>query len=390
MDKVLHTNTEELKRLGAIHTALEIYNQPHLWRETYEILLKNYDGLKSFLKRAYSQNNLRILLSGAGSSAFIGDVLEGIFQKYMGKCINAIPTTELVTHPNYYLGQEGTTLLISFARSGNSPESIKAIELAEQFCKNVYHLIITCNSEGQLAQNNNSKENRYILLMPEEANDKALAMTGSFTSMLLSGILIARLDELKALKNEIEILIQSASHLLNKYTDILKEASEFNFKRAVFLGSGFLKGIAKESHLKLQELTDGKIICKHDTFLGFRHGPKAVINEETLVVFLFSNVDYVLKYEKDLVQSVNQGRKSLCSIGIMENDIDDAEVDIKIKLAVDDNKIDETLLSVLSVLPAQILGFFKSLNLGLKPDNPSESGMITRVVQGVKVYPYEE
>jgi tagatose-6-phosphate ketose/aldose isomerase len=162
-----------------------------------------------------------------------------------------------------------------------------------------------------------------------------------------------------------------------------------DFNRAVFLGSGMLKGVARESQLKLQELTDGKVICKYDSFLGFRHGPKAVINEKTLIVYLFSNSSYARDYEIDLVKGTNEGRKTLCSIGLMEEDLHLPQLDLKIVLSENGKKLDEDFLSVVSVLPAQLLAFYKSINLGLKPDSPSDSGMIHRVVQGVKIYPYK-
>lgn len=390
MERYFGINEEGLKKLGATHTAKEISNQPNLWLETFERLRENQGELKKFLEKVYSQNKLQILLTGAGTSAFIGDVLEAIFQKFTGNSTNAIPTTDLVTHPDYYFTEEGSTLMVSFARSGNSPESVKAKELADRFCKNIYHLIITCNPDGQLARNNNSKNNTYVLFMPPEADDKGLAMTGSFTSMLLSGLLVARINEIEKLKPQVELLSDYGKLIIEKYSADLKKISELDFKRAIFLGSGIFRGIARESHLKLQELTDGKIICKHDSFLGFRHGPKAVINEESLIVYLFSNVKYVQQYEKDLVESVNEGRKALLSIGVMESIIEDVDIDLKLSLSRSDSKIDEAFLTVVSVLPAQILGFYKSINLGLKPDNPSESGMISRVVQGVKIYPYDK
>ena len=160
------------------------------------------------------------------------------------------------------------------------------------------------------------------------------------------------------------------------------------FKRAVFLGSGLLKGIARESQLKLQELTDGKVICKYDSFMGFRHGPKAVIDDDTLIIYLFSNNHYANLYEIDLVNAISESRKNLFTIGIMEKNIDSVKVDLRIVLSQNGKKIQEEFLPVVSVLPAQLLGLYKSLNLGLNPDSPSASGMIHRVVQGVNIYPY--
>ena len=151
-----------------------------------------------------------------------------------------------------------------------------------------------------------------------------------------------------------------------------------------------MQGVAKESHLKLQELTDGKVICKYDSYLGFRHGPRAVVDQETLLVFLFSNDPYVRNYELDLVSAFANGEKGLYRIGIMEENIDNIDLDLKIVLSENNSRLEEEFLAICSVLPAQILGFFKSILFGLKPDNPSASGAITRVVQGVQIYPYQK
>ena len=175
---------------------------------------------------------------------------------------------------------------------------------------------------------------------------------------------------------------------VKEYLAELKEVANLDFKRAVFLGSGALLGTARESHLKVQELTDGQVICKYDSFLGFRHGPKAVIDSSTLLVYLFSNNDYVHQYESDLVQTIHAGEKGLYNIGVYETNGEYLGLDMKIELSGGSEKLDEEFLSVCSVLPAQILGFFKSLQLGLTPDSPSITGTITRVVEGVTIYPF--
>jgi tagatose-6-phosphate ketose/aldose isomerase len=261
------------------------------------------------------------------------------------------------------------------------------MDLGNKFCKKLYHLIITCNSRGKLACNKNTN-GTFVFILPQRANDQGLAMTGSFTSMLLSGLLISRLSVLHELRWQVEKLAVYGRIILSEYVGKLKYVSNLDFKRAVFLGSGPLLGTARESHLKLQELTDGQVICKYDSFLGLRHGPKAVIDSSTLLVYLFSNNDYVHQYEVDLVKTINSGEKGLYSIGVYETDGEYLGIDLKIELSSGGEKIDEEFLSVCSVLPAQILGFFKSLNLGLKPDSPSITGTITRVVEGVTIYPF--
>ena len=369
-------------------TELEITGQPELWKKLLHSYLSERNSLRKYLVNIFNNHNVEIILTGAGTSAFIGDVLLGAFQKNIDNHIIAVATTDLITHPETFFKKNKTYLVISFARSGNSPESFQAITLSEALSKKVFHLIITCNEESELLRTISTKDH-FTFLMPSDADDKGLAMTGSFTSMLLAGILLSRLNNDDDFEDQINILCNYGNRILVDYSERLQNIAAMDFNRAVFLGSGMHKGIARESHLKLQELTDGKVICKYDSFMGFRHGPKAVVHDKTLVTYLFSNSDYVNQYEVDLVKSVATGRKNLYSIGVMEKDLAISDLDLKIVLSDNGKKLDEDFLSVVSVLPAQLLGFFKSMELGLNPDSPSDSGMIHRVVQGVNIYPYE-
>ncbi len=352
-------------------TESEILGQPELWLKLWKSYQSTKQELKKYLSSILDGEDIRIILTGAGTSAFIGDVLLGIFNKSFSNPISAVATTDLITHPELYFNKSNKYLLISFARSGNSPESSQIILLAEELSKQVYHIIITCNKESELTKTISTK-NHFTFLMPPEADDKGLAMTGSFTTMLLAGLLISRINYDDGLDEQFNILYKYGNKILNGYLKEIQKVASLDFKRAVFLGSGMLKGIARESHLKLQELTDGKVICKYDSFMGFRHGPKAVMDEDTLLVYLFSNNQYASLYELDLVNTISSGRKNLFSIGVMEEEINSANVDLKIVLSENGIKLQEDFLTVVSVLPAQLLGFFKSLDLGLKPDYPSD------------------
>lgn len=194
--------------------------------------------------------------------------------------------------------------MVSFARSGDSPESLVAVNLGEKIFSEIYHPIITRNPKGQLALNANGS-NSYVLWMPANANDKGLAMKGSFSTMLLAGLLVLDLLNLERNKDYVAKLSTYGDTILSKYSESLQKIAALSFNRIVFQVPGSLKGIARESQLKVTELSNGRVIGKYDSFLGRRHGLKAVIDESTLVVYLFSNDDFVNKYEYDLVSSIN-------------------------------------------------------------------------------------
>ncbi len=382
--KYLGVDSERLIEQGAIHTAREISQQPELWQSIWKKMQKSKPELESFLRRVLPDIK-QIVLTGAGTSAYIGLSLVGMMQRRFGVATVAIASTDLVSHPKDYLQRDVPTLLISFARSGNSPESVATVALAEELCRTCYHLIITCNAEGQLA-NYTTKHEKVVFSLPPEANDQSLAMTSSYTGMLLAAILIAHLEDLDAQKDDIDLLTTYGQRIIEHYSRDLERIAEKDFRRAFFLGSGPLLGTARESHLKIQELTDGQVVCKEDSFLGFRHGPKAVIDDSTLVFYIFSNREYVLKYERDLLGSMKKGRPPLMEVGVMESRIPGIDLDHIFYLSDNGARLNEEYLAVCSVLPAQILGFYKSLKLGLRPDAPSATGAITRVVEGVQIY----
>jgi tagatose-6-phosphate ketose/aldose isomerase len=349
-------------------------------------LLEEKDQVLKFFGKVWENECPYVILAGAGTSAFIGEVLVGVFQKTWGVSCRAIATTDIITHPKNYLIKDRPTLLISFARSGDSPESVATVELAKEHCDNLYVLNITCNKDGELAKKTGDR-NSYVFLLPDDANDLSLAMTSSFSSMLLAGLLMLNIEKIEQLRPIIKKIADFGNYILKEHLPGLKKIAEINCERMVFLGSGPLFGVAHESHLKVQEMSNGKIICKFDSFLGFRHGPKVVVNNSTIVVYLFSNNDYSRLYELDLVKSVNTtaaGNKSV-AIGC-GNDTKEYEFDLSIHFPDEANDIPEDFLSIFYILPAQIIGFYKSLSLGLDPDSPSKSSSITRVVQGVNIY----
>jgi tagatose-6-phosphate ketose/aldose isomerase len=383
--KYLGIDSDELTKMGGIHTAIEICHQPDLWQKVWEQISLDRPSIMQFLNKALTDSN-RIILTGAGTSAFIGLSLRGVFQQNTGIITEAIATTDIVSHPNDYFLEKVPTLMISFARSGNSPESAAAIDMADEICETCYHLIITCNEAGNLA-GYGSMSNKFVITLPKESNDVSLAMTSSYTGMLLTGLLVARIEKPESTQRSVEAIIKYAQRFIFRYIDDLRGIAKINFSRAVFLGAGSFYGTATESNLKLQEFTDGKVICKNDSYLGFRHGPKSVINDKTLVVYILSSSnEYAFKYEKDLINSMKKGTPPMLEMSISESALQDFNLSFMFHFSENGKKLDDEFLALCYILPAQILGFYKSIELGLQPDTPSSNNDITRVVEGVQIY----
>lgn len=367
------------------YTGAEIMSQPLVWKDVLQLVINQQLKISQFLDPILKKQDLQIILSGAGSSAFLGEAAKSIVEQNTGKITQAIATTDIVTHPKLISATKKPILLVSFGRSGNSPESMETINLSDEYCDEIYHLIITCNNKGSLAKYAEANPgNCYSFVLPEETHDKSLAMTSSFTSMLLSILLISDLSNPAKSKQATLYCIKTAEEIFAQ-KETLKLISIKDFDRVVFLGSGELLGIARECSLKLQELTDGQLICKHDSFLGFRHGPRAIVNDKTLMVFLFSNDMHVRKYEMDLVRSIKKEPRDIYSLSVGTNCESNGKSLNESQITISEYDQNEFFVVALTLI-GQLLGYYRSLYLGLDPDNPSISGTISRVVQGVKIY----
>jgi len=371
-------------RIESLDIYREMVQQPALWKKIYREMERVREELSGFLN-----NNLKpdseVIFTGAGSSYFVGEMVMGYFQEKTGYTTKAVSTTEIVTYPNHNISKSKPTLMVSFARSGNSPESVAAAKNAQRVNPNMAHLIITCNKEGELAKCESLK-NRYVYLLPEEANDKALAMTSSVTSMTLVALLLADLNNLKKQEKQIEKVALLVNRVLEKYGNKLAEIASKDFERAVFLGSGPFYGLAHEAHLKVQEMTDGRLICKFDSFLGFRHGPKAVVDDKTLMVYFHSPKAQVRRYEDDLVRSINKEQAPAFKLGICVHCKHEKNYNAIVTFSEEESEIDEAYFMLAYLVPVQLFSIFKSIEYGLNPDAPSKSGAIHRVVRGVVIY----
>jgi tagatose-6-phosphate ketose/aldose isomerase len=379
---------ESLKRGGGFATAKEIHQQPYLWAELYTSLLKQKDEIKGFLNNVLNIKGIKIIISGAGTSAFIGNSTEGYLRRNLGLDVEAIDTTDIVAAPENYLLKKRPTLLISHARSGNSPESIATIKLAEKLIEEVYFLNITCNTEGRLADYTSGKKNCLNLFMPKEANDIGFAMTSSFTCMLLTDLLLPYIHELESKRELIEKISIEAQMIISEDSSKVEDISRQEFDRLIYLGSGDLKGCAQEAALKSLELSNGIVNATYYTCLGFRHGPKASINDSTLVGFFVSNHPYTKLYDIDLIREIagEPGNRQLMAVMPKETHIEGIDYVFKLKQGLND--IDPSFLTVLYIIYAQMLAFYKSWHLGIQPDNPNPEGRVNRVVKGVTVYEY--
>ena len=378
-------SSTQLEQANALWTAKEISQQPDCWQQTLALIEAHRIEIDQFLAPLLQDPTLRIILTGAGTSAFSGEVLLPFFNQLTALQAFAVATTDLVSNPYQYLTKEKPTLLISFARSGNSPESAAAVQLVNQFVDNSYHLIITCNQNGKLYQENCHADNAYTLALPPQTNDNGFAMTSSFSSMTLATAIIFFQPHFNGAL--IQQIATTARQLINTQYNKIKTLAAQSVERIVYLGSGGFKGLAQESALKLLELTAGKVIAIYDTPLGFRHGPKSIINPHTTVIVYLSNNRYTRQYDIDLCNEIlrdNKVQDLIILTAEAENQLPSEKQIVLGALA----EQSDLALAFPYIVFAQIFSFYRSFLTGHTTDNPCPTGEVNRVVQGVTIYPY--
>ena len=380
------------KDLNAYWTSKEIHQQPATWLKTLEQVKREKEAIGALISKVTSNDDYDIILTGAGTSEFVGNA---IFS-YLGRLTNyktkSYGTTDIVACPQNYLSKTKPTLMVSFGRSGNSPESVAAVECANEVCENIHHLFVTCNHEGALSKFAVGKDNCYAINLTPETHDQSFAMTSSFSNMYLATVLSFNLDHLDEMEKIVKEVASKTENFLNdRYTEVTKIVDDFDFKRIVYLGSNTNKGVAQESGLKLCELTKGIIDTNFDSPMGFRHGPKSVINPETLTVVYLSDDEYTRQYEYDIIHEMSLERKGnkILAVGSSKDEKIESLVDYYISF---DNaeKLDNVFLGLEYITVAQTLAIHKSLSMGITPDNPCPSGEVNRVVKGVIIYPYKK
>ena len=176
---IFNYTEEQMKENFSTFTIHEIYQQPATWRKTCAQLAACKDQLQKFLDQVVKAEDFDIVLTGAGTSEFVGNSLYHALNKKYDFKVKSYASTDIVPNPEDTLSRTKPTLLVNFGRSGNSPESVGSVEAAEVVCENVYHLFVTCNNEGALSKLADKHDNCFALNLTPETHDKSFAMTSS-------------------------------------------------------------------------------------------------------------------------------------------------------------------------------------------------------------------
>jgi tagatose-6-phosphate ketose/aldose isomerase len=372
----------EQKQRGYFHTLKEVCQQPWTWARTCERmtglrdpLLASMSGLKS------------LVFTGSGSSEYAGDCVRLPLQNELAMCVESVSGGNLLVHGAKALPKDRPGLLVSLARSGNSPESTGAVKILLESEPAYRHLIVTCNEGGSLAKTWHDHKDVLVVALPPETNDESLVMTSSFTNLTLAARFLGLLDRPDAYRKLCATQSRICRDLLSTYFDVLSRIASTEFRRAAFLGSGTRYSAAREASLKMLEMTSGRVTTVSESFLGLRHGPMSFVHEDTLVVCQLSSDSRTRAYELDLLAELDRKKLGLGKV-IIGDDVPGSAVRTgdEIIQCPGLGELGDDDGAIIFVVVAQLLAFFRCLEEGLRPDSPSEGGVISRVVESFPLH----
>jgi tagatose-6-phosphate ketose/aldose isomerase len=373
----------EAERLSAGygHTLREIGQQPQTWLDTAVRASAMADELAELTE------GVQLVLTGSGSSQFAGNCLAPALQRSLGATVRVIPSGQLIVDRQGVVPVSQRCLVVSLARSGDSPESCAAVDAllaGEPACR---HLVITCNEQGRLARSYRHLDKVRCLLLDPRTCDQSLVMTSSFTNMVIAGLFLGRTGDAAGYRQTVSSLSELAQAQLLQYTQALAEVATRPFRSVFFLGDGCRYGAAMESALKMLEITNGRIDTRAETFLGLRHGPMCGIHPDTLVVAFLSSDRVARAYQLDLLAELRDKGLGLCRVvtGEMVPPGLPGSGDLIVSRPSMPG-VDDSSAAVLDAIVGQLLAFFRALHEGFRPDSPSVNGVINRVVGGFRIH----
>lgn len=389
---LLDLPTAEKKKLGIVHTPKEIAQQPATWSGTWNLLTRRLEEIQSFLRtaglEAAADKRPTVYLVGAGTSDYIGHCLHHLLRQKWQCVVVPVPSTDLLVDFSDFVLPEHPYLWISFSRSGDSPEGVAVLERALAEWPQIFHLVVSCNASGQMSRMIEGRSNCLGIVLAPETNDQGLAMTSSFTNMVVAGQGLAHAWSPEEYDGVVRAISSAASDFLPVAAEFAAHLAEKNYSRACFIGSGVLTGTALESALKLLELTAGKIKTMSQATLALRHGPMAALDQETLLVSFLSTSITQQRYEIDLLREIERKElvgTSLAVVGSGSSNLPRLEA-TEVISSLQPWPVPDLYRPAIDVLFGQLLGLFFSLRSGLTPDSPSPNGAISRVVQPIEIY----
>jgi len=343
-------------------TLEEILSQPAVWADTLNVFKNNASSIEALWnKDKFDQ----VIFSGCGSTYYLSQAAAVIFQKYTGVSSKALPGSELSLFSDIYLDKNKKTLLIAVSRSGETSETVRAMQLFKEGNYGRIMAITTVpdSSVTKLADLN---------LIAAAAQEVSIAQTRSFASMMLMAEALA--IQLGG-QDAVEVLTgfpERVKHFFETYHELAEKLGrKSSIERFFFLGSAYNYGIASEAMLKMKEMSLSHSEAFH--ILEFRHGPKSMVDEKSLVVGLINEstedqeipvLEEMASLKGQILTFTEKGNPRLEAIG------DVVELN---------SGVSEPLRALLFLPVMQLLAFHRAISRGQDPDNPHNLDAVVHI-----------
>lgn len=349
-------------KVQGAHTLAEIMSQPDVWRTC----LRNLSGDSGFAA-ALKTNPARKswLFTGCGTSFYLAEAAAVCWAVLTGQPARAIPCSEILLFPHLARLDEADLQALIFSRSGSTSEAVRAAEVLRKKHR-VPTLGITCAPESELA-----KTCEVTIALPG-ADEKSMVMTRSFSTMLLTMVLLAaQTAGNDAIRAAIEGVAQQLGALIHEWNKKLEGfVGEHAFEDYIYLAQGPFYPMAREAALKVTEMSNSYAQAYHT--LEFRHGPKSIVARQTCLTFLLSETGK--QAESEVLLEMKELGGTVVAICNRASEAVQKASDLVLELESD---APEFMLLAPFVVPTQLLGYHTGVKRGFNPDEPKN---LTRVV----------
>lgn len=338
------------RSIDKFETYREIKNQGRALQQ----LLQSLSAYPSAVERAN-----HYLFTGCGSSYFLAQLIAQAWAKHGRQTASAFPASEILLHPEVYFKREGKTQLFAFSRSGNTTETVRAVKQANRNSEWTT-VAVTCQDGCDL------QECAGRSLIFPEIQEKSVVMTQAFTGMLGAFLTLCGLGA------EVAAAATLIEGSLDRNEERVADLAGREFQNLIFLGTGPFLPLARESMLKVKEMT--ALPAEAWQSFEFRHGFQAAVDSGSLIWLFVSRED--LPYLDPLIDEVLDLNATLCltGAGLPKTLKDRAHVTFDLC----ESGFSSDVAALASIHLAQLYAFFKAVGLGRNPDSPPK---LTRVVK---------
>lgn len=335
----------------------EIFEQPYAIEQTYKARV--YGGKLDLGEISEAVKSAKkVVIVGCGTAYHAGVVAKYAIEHYARIPVEVDVASEF-RYKEPIINSDDLCLVIS--QSGETADTLQAMRI---FKSKGVKLIAITNVVGSTV----SREADYVMYT-QAGPEIAVASTKAFTTQLMCVYLLTcalvKEEKLsKSLMQELETISQKAQMIVDRQEELQRFAArQFNKTKVFYFGRQSDYAISLESALKLKEIN----YTHSEAFAAgeLKHGPIALLDENTLVVASCCNSKLYDKMDSNIKEVKARGAKVL-AITFEDNEVFEKVADEVFQIP----KTDSYLSPILSVIVTQLYAYYCSISRGNDPDHP--------------------